>query len=50
MFQAVNDLPEWLYRVAWPFQQLGALVLGPVVAVVALVLRRYRLAVGRRSS
>jgi glycosyltransferase 2 family protein len=45
MFRAVNDLPEALYQVLWPFQQLGALVVGPIVAVVAVVLRRYRLAV-----
>ena len=45
LFHAVNDLPEALYPVLWPFQQLGALVVGPIVAVVALALRRYRLAV-----
>ena len=44
MFRAVNDLPEVLYPLLWPFQQLGALVVGPIVAVVALVLRRYWLA------
>jgi undecaprenyl-diphosphatase len=44
LFRAVNDLPQALYPVAWPFQQVGALVAGPVVAIVALVLRRYRLA------
>jgi undecaprenyl-diphosphatase len=44
LFHAVNDLPEALYPVLWPFQQLGALVVGPLVAVVALVLRRYWLA------
>ena len=44
-FRAVNDLPGWLYPLVWPFQQLGALVLGPVVALVALLLRRYRLAI-----
>ena len=43
-FDVVNDLPGWLYPAVWPFQQLGALVLGPIVAVVALALRRYRLA------
>lgn len=42
---AVNDLPGALYPVAWPFQQIGALLVGPVVAVVALVLRKYRLAI-----
>jgi membrane-associated phospholipid phosphatase len=45
LFNAVNGLPEWLYWPLWPFQQLGAIVVGPVVALVALLLRRYRLAV-----
>ena len=45
MFRAVNDLPGWLEPVAWPFQQLGALFVGPIVAIVALALRRYRLAI-----
>ena len=44
VFRAVNDLPEVLYPLLWPFQQLGALVVGPIVALVALVLRRYWLA------
>jgi glycosyltransferase 2 family protein len=44
LFRAINDLPGWLYPVIWPFQQLGVLAIGPVVAIVALVLRRYRLA------
>jgi glycosyltransferase 2 family protein len=44
IFRAVNDLPEALYPVLWPFQQLGALVVGPIVAVIALILRRYWLA------
>jgi membrane-associated phospholipid phosphatase len=44
VFRAVNDLPQALYPVLWPFQQLGALLVGPVVALVALALRRYRLA------
>jgi membrane-associated phospholipid phosphatase len=44
IFNAVNGLPEWLYWPLWPFQQLGAILIGPVVAVVALLLRRYRLA------
>lgn len=45
VFHAVNDLPDALYPAVWPLQQLGALVLGPVVALVALALRRYRLAI-----
>ena len=44
VFHAVNDLPEALYPVLWPFQQPGALFIGPLVALVALLLRRYRLA------
>jgi undecaprenyl-diphosphatase len=44
VFRAVNDLPQGLYPFLWPFQQLGAVLVGPVVALVALVLRRYRLA------
>jgi undecaprenyl-diphosphatase len=44
VFRAVNDLPEALYPVLWPFQQAGALFIGPIVALVALLLRRYRLA------
>jgi undecaprenyl-diphosphatase len=44
LFRAINDLPGALYSVFWPFQQVGAIVVGPIVAIVALVLRRYRLA------
>jgi undecaprenyl-diphosphatase len=43
-FDAVNGLPGWLYPVMWPFQQLGVIVVGPLLALVALLLRRYRLA------
>jgi membrane-associated phospholipid phosphatase len=45
VFHAVNDLPDALEPVLWPFQQLGALFVGPFVAIVALILRRYRLAI-----
>jgi undecaprenyl-diphosphatase len=44
-FHAVNDLPSFLYRPLWPFQQLGALAVGPVVALVAALFRRFRLAI-----
>ena len=30
VFRAVNDLPAALYPVLWPFQQLGAVLVGPV--------------------
>jgi undecaprenyl-diphosphatase len=45
VFRAVNDLPGVFYPVLWPVQQLGVLVVGPAVAIVALVLRRHRLAI-----
>ena len=44
IFRAINDLPGALYPVLWPFQQLGALVIGPICALIALALRRYWLA------
>jgi len=43
-FRAVNDLPGWLYPALWPGQNLGALAVVPILAVVALVLRQYWLA------
>jgi undecaprenyl-diphosphatase len=45
VFRAINDLPGALYPILWPFQQLGAVLVGPLVALVALVLRHYRLAI-----
>lgn len=44
VFAAVNDLPDGLYPVAWPFEQVGNTVVGPVVALVAWRLHRRRLA------
>jgi len=43
-FEAVNGLPGWLYRLLWPFQQLGVVIWGPVLALAAATTRRYRLA------
>jgi membrane-associated phospholipid phosphatase len=43
-FEAINGLPDWLYPPAWPIQQLGVLVIGPIVALVAALARRFRLA------
>jgi membrane-associated phospholipid phosphatase len=43
-FRVVNDLPGALYPVLWPFQQLGALLVGPAVAIGAAIARRFRLA------
>src|SRR5699024_6283443 len=41
LFHAVNGLPSSLYVVLWPFQQLGNLVVGPLVAVGAALTRRF---------
>ncbi len=45
VFHTIKDLPGWLYPTLWPLQQLGNLVAGFVVAAVALILRRWRLAI-----
>jgi glycosyltransferase 2 family protein len=44
VFRAVNGLPDWLYPIVWPGNLLGALVLVPIVAVLALSVRQYWLA------
>jgi membrane-associated phospholipid phosphatase len=45
VFHAVNDLPQWLYRPMWVFQQVGNLLVAlALVVVVALLLRRPKLA------
>jgi membrane-associated phospholipid phosphatase len=44
LFETVNDLPGALYPLLWPFQQVGVVVVGPILAIVAALLRRYRLA------
>jgi undecaprenyl-diphosphatase len=44
VFHAVNGLPEALTPLMRGAQFLGVLVVGPIVALGALVLRRYRLA------
>jgi glycosyltransferase 2 family protein len=44
VFRAVNDLPDWLYPIVLPGNLLGALVIAPIVAVLALSVRQYWLA------
>jgi undecaprenyl-diphosphatase len=44
VFEAINGLPDWLYRPMWAMQVFGVLAVGPVVALVALLLKRWRLA------
>ena len=46
-FHAVNGLPDWLYSPMLLFQYLGVLAMPLVVAVGALVVRRWRLAAAR---
>jgi undecaprenyl-diphosphatase len=45
VFRAVNGLPEWLYRPMWAAQILGVLATPLVPAVIAAVLRLWRLAI-----
>jgi membrane-associated phospholipid phosphatase len=45
VFHAVNDLPGVLTLVLWPVLQLGSLLAAPLVVLVALLLRRWRLAI-----
>lgn len=45
VFRLINGLPSFFYRPVWVVMQLGNLIVVPVVAVIALVLRRYRLVI-----
>lgn len=45
VFHAINGLPDGLTPVMNAAQLLGVLVVGPVVAAAALILRRWRLAI-----
>lgn len=44
LFHAINGLPGFLLTPMWLMQTIGVLVFAPLVALVALLLRRYRLA------
>ena len=46
IFRLVNDLPGAIYGVVWPLMQLGNVIVAPVLALVALITRRFRLAAG----
>jgi len=45
VFRAVNELPDQLSGVLWVFMQYGTFITIPVLAVVALAFRRFRLAI-----
>jgi membrane-associated phospholipid phosphatase len=49
VFEAINGLPDVLEPPMRLAQFLGVLVVGPIVAIVALVLRRWRLALAALS-
>lgn len=44
IFHAINDLPGWFYPMMWPFQQVGVLIVGPIVAAIAFATHHRRLA------
>lgn len=44
VFHAINGLPNWLSPAMTKAQLLGILAVGPVVAIVAAIFRRWRLA------
>jgi undecaprenyl-diphosphatase len=46
VFSFLNDLPGFLYRPLWPVMQLGNFLVVPAALVLALILRRWVLAVG----
>jgi membrane-associated phospholipid phosphatase len=45
LFRFFNDGPDFLYPVLWPLMQYGTFITIPLATVVALVLRRVRLAI-----
>ena len=45
VFRIFNGLPSSIYWPAWLVMQLGNLIAVPAVAIVALLFRRYRLAI-----
>jgi len=45
VFRWFNGLPDGLFAPVWVFMQFGNLVVVPVAVIVALILRRFRLAV-----
>jgi undecaprenyl-diphosphatase len=46
VFHAINDLPDWMYRIFWPFQQFGNLIVALVVGLgIAIWFRKWWVAV-----
>ena len=44
LFNAVNGLPDALEWVIWPFMQYGVFLTIPVLTLIAVIMRRFRLA------
>jgi membrane-associated phospholipid phosphatase len=45
IFEAINSWPDVVYIVIWPLMQYGVFLTIPILVVVAVIIRRYRLAV-----
>jgi membrane-associated phospholipid phosphatase len=45
IFEAINSWPDVVYIVIWPWMQYGVFLTIPILVVVAVIIRRYRLAV-----
>jgi membrane-associated phospholipid phosphatase len=43
-FRAINDLPNWIFPIVWPFMQYGVFATIPVVAALAFYYKKIRLA------
>lgn len=43
-FEVINDLPNFVYYIIWPFMQYGVFITIPVVAAIALYFKKVRLA------
>jgi membrane-associated phospholipid phosphatase len=50
VFRLFNELPGALHGAVWPVMQLGNVIAAPVLAVAALLARRFRLAIGLAAS
>jgi membrane-associated phospholipid phosphatase len=44
-FVAVNSLPDFLHVAIWPFMQYGVFLTIPVLSIIAVLMRRVRLAI-----
>jgi undecaprenyl-diphosphatase len=45
VFRDINGLPDWIFPIVWPFMQYGVFITIPVVSIIALFYKKYRLAI-----